>query len=104
MALTLNNPLIFNAAFAGALAGQIVGSGLSGVPATDNAAGTYAAACNIAVAFATEVDSLVPQGAPAAIANVSASHATIPPASAAEASTQTAYAAAMNGLSFAYWY
>jgi hypothetical protein len=103
MALSLNNPLVFNTAFAGCLAGQVQGSALSGVPATDNAAATYAAQAAVAVAFATEVDSLIPQGSPGAIANVSAGHATIPPTSAAEASTQSAYGSAMFGLSFGYW-
>lgn len=104
MALTLNNPVLFNAAFSAALAGQLAGNALTGVPATDNTAGNYAVACNIAVAFATEVDSLVPQGAPAAIANVSSAHASLPPTTAAITATQSAYVSAMYGLCFAYWF
>jgi hypothetical protein len=104
MALTLNNPLIYNEAFAGALAGQLAGSALTGIPATDQVAGSYAAAANVAGVFAEAVDAVVPQGAPGAITNVSAAHATTPPSTAAAASTQSAYGSAMFGLCFAYWF
>jgi hypothetical protein len=104
MTLTLNNPLIYNQAFAGALAGQLAGSGLTGIAATDQTAGTYAAQANIAGVFAEAVDAVIPQGAPGAIANVSSAHATIPPSTAADASTQSAYAAAMFGICFGYWF
>jgi hypothetical protein len=104
MALTLNNPLIYNTAFAGALAGQLAGNALAGSPAVDQVAGSYAAAANVAGVFAEELDALIPQGAPGAIANVSSGHATIPPSTAADASTQSAYGSAMFGLCFSYWF
>lgn len=101
MTLTLNNPSIFNAAYDGALAGLLAGSGLTGIAATDNTATSYATASSIANAFATYMDQTQ---ITSAITHLSASNATIVQATAAEGGTQLALPLGMFGLCFAYWF
>ena len=97
---TPNNPSLFNAAYSGALAGQMAGSGITGIPAVDDSTGpsVYAKASNIAYAFAWEFDQVA---FTTPVTNVSTSgHATVIPSSAAIQGTQLAYEAIVLGLAF----
>ena len=97
--ITPNNPSLFNAAYSGALAGQLAGSGLVGVPSVDDSTSpsVYAKASNIAYAFAWEFDQVA---FTTPVTNVSASHATVIPSSAPIQGTQLAYEAIVFGLAF----
>lgn len=98
-AITPNNPSLVNAAYAGALAGQMAGSGITGIPAVDDSTGpsVYAKASNVAYAFAWQFDQVA---FVTPVTNVSASHATVVPSSAAIQGTQLAYEAIVQGLAF----
>jgi hypothetical protein len=111
MALKVNNPIVFNAAFAGSLAGQLAGSALTGIASTDQVAGTYGAAAGIASNFAQALDAVVPQGAPGSITGVSTGASlpgtggtTVVASAGVNAASQQAYNSAVFGLAFAYWY
>lgn len=100
---TFINPSLYNAAFNGALAGQMAGNGLAGVvnnTNVDNTPGTYTPFVAIAAEFAKVVDAtLGGTGVP----NLSASNATIVQATAADAGTQLALTGTMFALCFGYW-
>jgi hypothetical protein len=101
MTVTANNPALYNAAFAGALAGQLAAAGITGIPTPDDSAPpntVYAAAANNASEFAYQFDQVAFTGA---VTNLSASNATVPPATAAEAATTNAFVSALFGLAFA---
>lgn len=101
MTVTANNPTLYNAVYAGALAGQLAGNGLTGIPAVDNSTSpsVYAKASNIASAFAFQFDQVAYTTAQT---NLSSSHATEPQAStAAIAATQLALVPCAWGLAFA---
>jgi len=100
MTVTANNPTLYNAAYAGALAGQLAGNGLTGIPAVDDSTSpsVYAKASNVASAFAFQFDQVA---FTTAVTNLSASHATQPQAStAAIAATQLALVPIVFGLTF----
>lgn len=99
MTVTANNPALYNAAYSAALAGQLAGNGLTGIPAVDDSTGpsVYAKASNVASAFAFQFDQVA---FTTPVTNLSASHATVPPASAAQASTTNAIVSALWGLVF----
>ena len=99
MTVTANNPSLYNAAYAGALAGLLAGAGLTGIPAIDNAANpnVYDAASNVASDFAFQFDQVAYTSA---VTNVSSGHATEAPASGTIQSTQLAYNFAVGLLSF----
>ena len=58
MTVTANNPALYNAAYSAALAGQLAGNGLTGIPAVDDSTSpsVYAKASNVASAFAFQFD------------------------------------------------
>jgi hypothetical protein len=99
MTVTANNPALYNAAYSAALAGQLAGNGLTGIPAVDDSTGpsVYAKASNVASAFAFQFDQVA---FTTAVTNLSSSHATVPPTTAAEAATTSAVVSALWGLVF----
>jgi len=103
MTVTANNPSLYNAAYAGALAGLLAGGGLTGIPAIDDEANpnVYDAASNVASDFAYQFDQVAYTSA---VTNVSAGHATVAPASGTIQSTELAYNLAVFGLSFGLFY
>ena len=99
MTVTANNPSLYNAAYAGALAGLLAGAGLTGVPAIDNAANpnVYDAASNVASDFAFQFDQAAYT---APVTNVSASNATVAPTTHIIQATELAYNLSVFGLAF----
>jgi hypothetical protein len=98
------NPSLYNAAFNGALAGQLAGNGLAGVVNTvnvDNQVGTYTPFVAIAAEFAKVVDATL---GGTGVTNVSTSNATVVPSSNVIQSTQLALVDTMFALAFGYWY
>ena len=87
MTVTANNPALYNAAFAGALAGQLAAAGITGIPATDDSVPpltVYGAAANNASEFAYQFDQVA---FTTPVTNLSSGNATVPPTTAAEAAT-----------------
>jgi hypothetical protein len=88
-----NNPVLFNAALSGMMAGC-----LSGRASGDSTASDYAALKNAAVVFATGLDAAIPVNA-----SISAANATVPPATAAEANALTSLPNLLTSLCASYF-
>src|ERR1700690_2901878 len=100
MAWAGNNQLLFNAALNGMMAGVHAGQPNPGNPSAPLTAASYAAIATASAAFAKELDSLIATDPQLA---TGANGTSVPPATAAETSGQSAKVGIVYGLSEAYW-